>query len=272
MGEKQLNFPRFARGRDTDQNQCCIGSDGLYFTQAVFTAAKTGHISIIGEYIANKAIYGIDKTVIANVTLVKARGLMRLLKNVAENKALSFDNKPVNNNFDVGIYILFLAKKWSKRENFASLLQNLFYLLKQIGQTEATDQSIVDYLERAHQKYSFFDFDREINSKLDLTRWKMKKLGKQFDRETAMLFNLPSGVNLVRKPDDEIPERISLGSFVSDESESEKIISWWPNFLNESRERTANNPNESMSMYDRLFFLDIERDDTTFDPLIIEPD
>lgn len=256
MGENALNFSRFAYGRDTDQNQCCLGSDGLHYSTAALRAAQTGHINIVGKYIANKTIYGIDSMYAEGISLIKPRGLMRLVKNLVEGKALSFDYKPINANFDIGIYVLFLAKKWSKRSNFPELLQKLFVLLQQMDQVRSGEYSIIDVLDRAHKEYPFFDFDREIKTKTDLTQWKAKKFVKQFDRELAWLFDFPTTLELKRSNHDEVPITISLNQFTASETESESIKNWWDNFLLESKERTTEFESKEISQYQRIFMKD----------------
>ncbi len=269
MGEEGLNFSRFAYGRDTDQNQCCLGSDGLYYSSTALEAAKTGHINIVGKYIANKAIYGVDSLFIEGIALIKARGLMRLLKNVSEGKALSFDYKPINNNFDVGIYILFLAKKWYKRENRGELLQNLFYLLQQMGQVKSNETSIMDVLERAHLDYPFFDFGREIKSKVDLTKWKVKKFAKQIEREATWKYGFSAQFELDRLPNDETPVTITLGDFKASQDESARIDTWFAGFIDRSNQRTSETHAKGLTMIERLFLKD---DQTVFDSSVVIDD
>ena len=256
MGESQLNFARFALGRDTDQNQCCLGADGLHYSEVAFKAAQTGHISIVGQYIANKAIYGVDSMFMQGISLIKARGLMRLVKNVVEGKALSFDYKPVNANFDIGIYVLFLAKKWSGRANFPELLQKLYLLLQQMGQINEGETSIIEVLERAHRTYAFFDFDREIRTKEDLTQWKGRKLIKQIDRETAWIFGFPATMNLQRESTDETSIVIALPNVSYSATEADQIKLWWPTFVAECQTRTAIIYAKGMSQYERIFMKD----------------
>lgn len=265
MGENALNFSRFAYSRDTDQNQCCLGSDGLHYSTAALQAAQTGHINIVGKYIANKAIYGIDSMYAEGISLIKPRGLMRLIKNLVEGKALSFDYKPINANFDIGIYVLFLAKKWSKRSNFPELLQKLFVLLQQMDQVRSGEYSIIDVLNRAHKDYPFFDFDREIKTKADLTQWKAKKFVKQFDREMAWLFDFPTTLELKRSINDMEPITISLDSYSISDSASSEIEEWWEDYLNQSRARTTQFESAGISQYQRIFMKDnnLFSDDTT---------
>ena len=262
MGENTLNFSRFAYGRDTDQNQCCLGSDGLHYSTAALKAAQTGHINLVGKYIANKAIYGVDSMYYEGISLIKPRGLMRLVKNLVEGKAISFDYKPINANFDIGIYVLFLAKKWSKRSNFPELLQKLFVLLQQMGQVRSGENSIIDVLERAHKTYPFFDFDREIKTKTDLTQWKAKKIVKQFDRELAWLFDFPTTLELTRSINDMEPITISLDSYSISDTASSEIEKWWEDYLNQSKARTAQFESIGITQYQRIF---MKNDNLFFD-------
>ncbi|MBP9781126.1 hypothetical protein KBC89_00540 [Candidatus Woesebacteria bacterium] len=262
MGENTLNFSRFAYGRDTDQNQCCLGSDGLHYSTAALKAAQTGHINLVGKYIANKAIYGVDSMYYEGISLIKPRGLMRLVKNLVEGKAISFDYKPINANFDIGIYVLFLAKKWSKRSNFPELLQKLFVLLQQMGQVRSGENSIIDVLERAHKTYPFFDFDREIETKTDLTQWKAKKIVKQFDRELAWLFDFPTTLELTRSINDMEPITISLDSYSISDTASSEIEKWWEDYLNQSKARTAQFESIGITQYQRIF---MKNDNLFFD-------
>jgi len=263
MGEPNLNFTRFCFGRDTTQNQVCLGSEGLYYSDPAFLAAKTGMTEIIGEYIANKAIYGIDRVVIEGISLAKPRGLMRLVKAVAEQKALTFPYKMANSNFDMGIYALFLAKKWSKKEKFPDFLERMFYLMDQMKQTKPKEKDAIALLERAHREYPFFDFDKEVVSLEDLAKWKAKKFVKQIDREFAWVFGFPTTLHLKRRENDTIPKIISLDGFISDPSFAGKTAKWWEKFINESRERVKAFDKKNLSFYDRIFFKEEDYDDMT---------
>jgi len=159
MGEEDLNVKRFCFGRDTQQNQVCLGAEGIYFSKGAFESAATGHVNIVGEYVANKAIYGMDRMTVQGVDMAKQRGLMRLVKAVAEGKALSFDYVPLNANFDMGIHVLFLAKRWAKKGKFPDFSQKMYYLLKQMGQVREGENDVFDVMERAHEENPFFDFE-----------------------------------------------------------------------------------------------------------------
>ncbi len=252
MGEENLNFERYCHGRDTQQNQVCLGAEGLYYSQPALMSAITGHVNIVGEYVANKAIYGIDRMTIHGIGLAKQRGLMRLVKAVTEGKALSFDYLPLNSNFDMGVYVLFLAKRWSANEKLPKRLQKMYYLLQQMGQVREGENDIFQVLERAHLENPFFDFDSEVRFPIDVVRWKSRKIVKQIDREFAWKFGFPTVLDVQRDPGDDIPSRISLDGFNPSPDETD-FIEKWKIFINRSRSRTAKQKRIDTTPYDRIF-------------------
>ena len=252
MGEDDLNFPRYCAGRDTTQNQVCLGSKGLYYSQEAMTTAKTGHTRIENQYVANKAIYGFDKLTFQGESLAKPRGLMRLIKAVVEGKALSFDHIPLNSAFDLGTNSLFLAKRWSMKEQFPEYMQRMFYLLKQMNQTRQGEKDILDTLERVHIEYPFFDFDSEVRYPIEVVRWKSRKLIKQIDREMGWKFSIPTGLEIERVEGDNIPKRISLDGFVINRNQLE-ISERWNKFIERSRQRTKIYLAQNLSPYEKAF-------------------
>lgn len=252
MGEDNLNFERYCFGRDTQQNQVCLGADGIYFSKGALESAKTGHVNIVGEYVANKAIYGIDRMSVRGVEMAKPRGLMRLVKAVAEGKAISFDYVPLNANFNMGVHVLFLAKRWERKGNFSEFSQKMYFLLKQMGQVREGERDIFDVMERAHTESPFFDFDSEVRTMDQLVKWKSKKFAKQVDREAAWHLKLPNSLTLQRSPGDEIPKRVSLDGFVYDETRGNDLERW-EEFLERCRARTAEHNDREKTMYERVF-------------------
>lgn len=252
MGEENLNFDRYCHGRDTQQNQVCLGAEGLYYSQSALMSAITGHVNIVGEYVANKAIYGIDRMTIHGISLAKQRGLMRLVKAVTEGKALSFDHLPLNSSFDMGVYILFLAKRWSRNEKLPKLLQKMYFLLRQMGQVREGEADIFQVLERAHLENPFFDFDSEVRFPIDVVRWKSRKIVKQIDREFAWRFGFPTTLDVQRDPGDDIPTRISLDGFTLNSNDLD-IAERWKIFSIRSKKRTSEYKCADKTPYDRIF-------------------
>jgi hypothetical protein len=274
MGENNLNFERFCLGRDTQQNQVCLGAEGLYYSQAALMSAITGHVNIVGEYMANKAIYGIDRMTIQKISMAKQRGLMRLLKAVAEGKALSFDHLPINANFDMGIYTLFLAKRWSKKEGFPEHMQKMYFLLKQMGQVRHGENDIFQVLDRAMKVNPFFDFDREVRTPIEVVRWKSRKFPKQLDRELAWLFNFPSSLKIRRRAGDNVSKKVSLDGFVPDKTQV-NIDEKWDIFLGQARKITGKYYEKERSPYEKIFgigYEDTEDLGIGFDDLIFLDD
>lgn len=252
MGEDKLNFSRYCAGRDTTQNQLLLGAEGLYYSTDAMMSAITGHTRIENEYVANKAIYGFDKMIIHGETVAKARGLMRLIKAVTEGKALSFDFIPLNSRFDMGIHILFLAKRWSKKENFPERLQRMFFLLRQMGEIRHGENNIFDSLERAHSENSFYDFDSEVRTPVQVARWKSRKLVKQMDRELAWRFKIPTGMVIDRFLGDNIPFRVSLDNFKIIKKQLD-VKEKWDNFISRCRKRTAQFETQKPPAYEKIF-------------------
>lgn len=252
MGENDLNFPRYCAGRDTTQNQVCLGSKGLYYTKEAMTTAKSGHTRIENEYVANKAIYGFDKMIYQGEILAKPRGLMRVIKAVVEGKALSFDHIPLNSMLDLSTNSLFLAKRWAQKEHFPLYLQRMFYLLKQMNQTREGETDIFDTLERVHCEYPFFDFESEVKFPIEVVRWKSRKLIKQVDREMGWQFKIPTGLEVERVEGDNIPKRISLDGFVVNNDQL-NIADRWNEFIERSRLRTKMYLAQDLSAYEKAF-------------------
>jgi len=236
-GDK-VDFSDFCLGRDTNQNQLFLDADGLHYSDGALKAAKTGHIKIVGGYKPNKAIYGKDLFTIDGITLAKPRGLMRLVKPLAEGKALEFDYLPVNSTVDFGVFYLFLGRKWKDKEKFGLYMQRMFYIGKQMSQVEKGENNIMQVFERVHTQYPYYDMDKTIDNLRELVRYMSGKLIKQIDREFAWTFNVPSGLKLVRTPGDDLPHKISLEGFKVSNRMTEQINQWWPNFLLKCRQRT----------------------------------
>jgi hypothetical protein len=248
-----LNIIEYFQGRDTTQNQVLLGADGLYISEHARSAAQTGHVEIIGEITAGRAIYNVDKVIVGDLELIKPRGLFRMIKVVAEEKAISFDYLPVNANFDVSLYILYLAKKFSGKENFSDRMQKVFYLMKQMGQTLPDEVNIYQVLERAHQRYPFFDFDSEIDDEEGLAKWKIGKLVKQADREARWECNLPNDLVLKRQDGDTTPRKFSLDGYEYDPKSGAKMDKWWSAFLERSNKRTAENNEKELKPVEKIF-------------------
>ncbi len=263
MGEDELNFPRYCAGRDTTQNQVCLGADGLYFSDDAYATAVSGHTRIENEYVSNKAIYGFDKLSLHGESLAKPRGLMRLIKAVVEGKALSFYYLPLNSRLDLGTNSLFLAKRWSNRDIFPENLQRMFYLMKQMNQVRDGERDIFDTLERVHTENPFFDFSSEVRFPIEVVRWKARKLVKQIDREMGWRFQIPNNMDVQRMPGDNIPKLISLEGFKINPEEM-NISDRWRMFLERSRKRTIAYQALCLPAYDQIFSKGRSEDEPIF--------
>jgi hypothetical protein len=234
----KVDFSDFALGRDTNQNQVFLDREGLHYSDAAREAAKTGHIEIVGGYKRNKAIYGKDLFTLDGVTLAKPRGLMRLVKPLAEGKALDFDYMDMNTIMDFGVFYLFLGRKWNNKKRFGLNMQRMFHIGQQMHQVGETEENIMQVFERVHTQYPFYDMDKQIDCLQDLVKYMSGKLIKQIDREFGWTYEIPSGIDIVRTPGDDIPHKISLEGFVPSAEMNKQINEWWPQFLLECRKRT----------------------------------
>lgn len=264
-----LDVGQFFAGRDTTQNMVALGRDGLHYSNEALQAAKTGHIRISSRYFPEKAIYNTDSFVFQDsetgkiLLLPKQRGQMRLIKAVAEGKAISFDHMDVVSGLDFGIYALFLAKRWMNKPNFPELMQRMFSLLQQTGQVRDDETNVIDLLTRVHGDYPHFDFTHCLDSLTDVVTWKTKKLIKQIDREFARRHNLPSEIIFVRKPGDTQPRRIDLSGFKFSEEQATTFLTWWPEFLEQCSQRTNTYLQQEITPAERYFSrtVDIYRED-----------
>lgn len=234
----KVNFSDFALGRDTNQNQVYLDAEGLHYSDEALRAAQTGHIEIVGGYKKNKAIYGKDLFTLDGVTIAKPRGLMRLIKPVAEGKALDFDYLNMNTVMDFGVFYLFLGRKWNNKEKFGLYMQRMFHIGKQMQQVKEDEKNIMQVFERVHTQYPFYDMDKRIDNLRDLVKYMSGKLIKQVDREFGWTYRIPSSIELIRTPGDDVPHKISLEGFVPSEEMNEQINKWWPKFLLDCRKRT----------------------------------
>jgi hypothetical protein len=255
------DFADYCSGRDTNHNQTILDYRGLRYSADAFRAAQTGILEVKSVYVPGKAIYGVDRMKMEGVEMNKPRGLNRLMKFVVEGKAKGFYYEPVNANMDVGIYALFLSKRWMENDKFPDYMQKLNFLLDQMGQTVLSEHTIIDVLERAHKKYPFFDFYDSISSMEKLFQWKTRKLAKQNDRETTWAAGLPTDFVLKRRPHDRTPHLVSLKGYRFDSDQAEKLKASWPKFLQECQARTTALKTSEMSMYRRLFFSDPQVED-----------
>ncbi len=222
--------------RDLDLNGCFMGSDGLTYSTQALEAARTGKINIVAT---KRGIYGSEVFYHEGTRLIKNRGIMRYLKTVAEGKAQSFEFLPVNEQVNLGIYWLVLAKRMSRKENAPEIMDKLFYLGRQIQQTEEGEEHIYDVLDRVHTKYPFFDFDGKPLDKTGLARWLHRKFLRQIDKKYRDKNSIPTNLTLTRSEEDTIPYTVSLDAYSSRPDKLEKIKNGWDTFLRRSRRRTS---------------------------------
>lgn len=169
--------------------------------------------------------------------MVKNRGMMRLLKTVAEGKALEFDFLPLNKQVDLGIYWLVLANRFSKKENAGEILDRLYALGLQTGQVLQGEEDVFDVLDRVHSRLPFYRFDAGKLDSLGLAKWLYRKLFKQIDKSYREMNNIPTYFPFVREEGDTIPYTVSLKDNVMNDEVVNSYASRWERFLLRCSER-----------------------------------
>jgi len=268
LGGDTLDFSRFCMSRDTTQNQVCFGNDGLHFSGPAYFSARTGWTMITGQYLAQKAIYGSDFYIFDgfdrqgnqyHLKLANPRGQMRLVKAVAEGKAQAFPYRKVEEQFDFGVYSLHLSKKWYGRDDFGIRMQNMFALLKRMGQTKDGEHDVYALLDRVHRHYPFIEIGSQMNGVVDVIRWKAGKLIKQLDKEFAWRNGIPPGLEIViDSPQDALPRVINLDGFTPSVQEAERITNGWDQFTTRCKQRTEAYQRSNPSPYHHYFYEDID--------------
>lgn len=232
---KEFDLPLLMNNRDLDLNGCFMSKNGLIYSSQAQKAASTGKIEIVAT---KRGIYGTEIFFHEGTRLIKNRGMMRLLKTTTEGKADSFNFLPVNEQVDLSIYWIILAKRLGTKQNGAELLDKLFYLGKQIKQVHANEEDIYDVLDRVHAQYPFFNFDGIPLDKIGLARWLQKKFIKQIDKKYRDRYSIPSGIQIERKKNDTRPYTVSLANYSISEEKLAEIASKWDQFIARCRRRT----------------------------------
>lgn len=244
-----LDFSRLLLERDLDINMAFVGKDAIYFAPQAVEAAQTGKIEVMS---AHRGIYGTEFFVYDGEVLLKNRGLMRLFKTVAEGKATSFEFKPLNENITFGIYWLVLFRKFAAKDDAALYLDRLFDLAKQTNQLPEGATNIIEVLDKAHEKYPFFDFDAGPLDEVGVARWLSKKLLRQIDASYRHTNQIPNELLLERNPGDADPYTVNLDDYTPDPERLAWIQSEIENFHDRCRARTRafKEMSDSASLYD----------------------
>lgn len=218
--------------RDINLNQCFLGKNGLHFTERALRAATTGRIEISSR---GRSLYGSEVFYYENKQLLKARGIMRLLKFVAEGKAKDFSMSQLNTHVSLGIYWLFLVRKFAKKKNFPDLVERLQFLGDQ-AQVPQEYQSIIEHLDAIHERFPFFEFDGGNLNDVDVMRWLIKKAIRVVDKHAQASIHAPVKSFLP----DGLPGGmidISMDGFRSHPEAQERFTQEWPAFLERCRSR-----------------------------------
>lgn len=231
-----INLDVLMNNRDLDINNAFVGRDGLVFAESAYWSAVSGKIAIVAT---KRGIYGSEVFFHEGVRLIKNRGMMRLVKTVAEGKATSFDFMPLNEQVDLGIYWLVLAKRFAGKADFPLYMDRLFELAKQMGQVREGETTVYEVLDRVHAKYPFYSFDGRPLDEEGVARWLGRKLIKQVDKKYRDVNSVPSLLDMERSPKDTETYEVSLADYKPDHEKLETIRSGWNNYLARCRRRTV---------------------------------
>ena len=184
---------------------------------------------------------------------------MRLVKAVAEEKAKAFPYRKVEEQFDCSVYSLHLAKKWYGRDDFGIRMQNMFALLKRMGQTKEGENDVYALLDRVHRHYPFIEIGSQLNGVVDVTRWKAGRLIKQLDKEFAWRNGIPTGMEItLNSPQDALPRVINLDGFTPSVEEAKRIKNAWAQFTTRCKERTEAYHRSNSNPYQQYFYEDLD--------------
>ncbi len=231
-----INLAVLMNNRDLDINNAFVGKDGLVFAESAYWAAVSGKIAIVAT---KRGIYGSEIFFHEGVRLIKNRGMMRLLKTVAEGKATSFDFMPINEQVDLGIYWMVLAKRFAGKADFPLFMDRLFELAKQMGQVREGEADIYQVLDRVHTKYPFYNFDGRPLDEEGVARWLGRKLLKQADKKYRDVNSVPSLLDMERRTGDTEAYEVSLAGYKPSTERLDAIRAGWQNYLARCRRRTA---------------------------------
>lgn len=231
---EDIDYQQIFMSRDLDLNGSLLSERGLVFSKNAFEAAKNGKISILAN---RRGIYGTEFFHFEGIRMIKNRGMMRLLKTVAEGKALEFDFLPLNRQVDLGIYWLVLANRFAKKENAGEILDRLYSLGLQTGQVLPGEENIFEVLDRVHSRLPFYRFDAGKLDSLGLAKWLYRKLFKQIDKSYREMNNIPTFFPFVRSEGDTIPYTVSLKDYLPNEEVVNGYSKRWDSFLLRCSER-----------------------------------
>lgn len=250
---RNLDWDEYCLGRDTDHNQALLGRDSLHYSNEAYLAAQTGHITLNGLYMPNRALYGTDTFKYDEVDLGTPRGLMRLIKPLAEGKTMSFAYHPANRHVDCAPYFLFLARKWSRKPDFPILLQRGLQIGRLMGQVPDGSFDTYSILDRMHARVPLFDLEAEMRDPRDVAVWKGSKIIRQVDRELTWKFKFPGDLEISSEDINFEPITITLEGFVPDPTISKDIIDHWQDFKNKCAERVQETKSMDIDPADRYF-------------------
>lgn len=227
---EEFDFPMLFLGRDIDLNMCFLFGDRLVYTREALESARTGKIKLYGME-RGRGIYGADTIWHAGIQLVNNRGMMRLIKFVAEGKARSFEHLPLNDQVSLGIYWLVLIRRFMDKPDFFVLLDRIWLVCRQMGQVLPSERTMIETLDRIHSLYPHFDFGDSSLEEERLSLWLTGKLMRYARRIFRRIYGLSLGLEFTREPGDTVPRIVSLEGYEPPPWRIGVIEEEWPEFL-----------------------------------------
>jgi hypothetical protein len=270
-----LDYQDYANSRDMTINMAWITSRGLHTCTQAVEAARSGIAEITGNYRPDKSIYNTDRFTWTDpetgdkMILPKQRGISREVKATVEGKILGFPYEEISANTPLGIYALWLVKRWHKYydkdhpqynpQKFGEHLHRMFLLVKKMQHVPTGLDGVMEYLDDVHITFPYFDFRRDIDDMTDVVKWKGKRLAKQLDREYAWATSIPSDYDFIRKPGDTEKKVLTLDGCDQGQEEINFILANYDDFRRRCDNRSDKYYSRNLSPVQKYFFdMDLE--------------
>ena len=175
---------RYMNSRDIDMNQVLLTKLTLFFTVQAFTSVVTGVINSAGRA---RTIFGVDTFRYMKQRFHTNKILHRLVKNVVEGKAVSFQLPTYNRYVMIGIYWLVLIRRMVGKTDQNLKIAKIWSCALQMGQTKAkTPQAFIKELVAVYPEFSF----RKNQTIEDIARWILGKFTVSAFRHLKVKFGV----------------------------------------------------------------------------------
>lgn len=162
--------------RDVTTNQSITSYQGIYFSDEAKKAILTG---VTENLYSHHRIFGADGFKIPpagnypSMYVLRARGLARVLKIIAERKADLGLIKNIEKQIDLGMYWLVCLRKAMNKPNAVSIIERYFLQAEEMGHSLPNEKPL-DFFNRHFLKYPFFVFGQNLN-RIEAVHWMIFK-------------------------------------------------------------------------------------------------